>query len=151
MNDITTGADFGRATASWFGLDADKVSADMKLAHGQNDVLSVTLTIMLGPDDIAGIGKRMKEIAAGSNGIVSVEERDVYGSPVPLRKTACKAFLDEYPGWEFVLGDGVGWMKDDEVVRHYMRRQSDETIPPEMTGRQFIHMLKSFKDIRRCE
>lgn len=72
-NDLTTGADFGRATASWFGMDAGKVSADLKLTHGQNDVLSVTLTIMLGPDDIAGIGKRMKEIAAGSRGIVSVE------------------------------------------------------------------------------
>lgn len=68
-DDLTTGADFGRATASWFGLDVDKVS-DVQLQTDLNEPLLVTVTILLGPEDVTGIGKRMKEMAAGSNGIV---------------------------------------------------------------------------------
>jgi hypothetical protein len=66
---LTTGADFGRATASWFGLDVNKVS-DVRFSNPLREPLTVTITIQINPDDVTGIGKRMKEMAACSNGIV---------------------------------------------------------------------------------
>lgn len=90
-DDLTTGADFGRATASWFGLAVDKVS-DVRFSNPLHEPLTVTITIQISPDDVTGIGKRMKEIAAGSNGIVEVEERDAYGHPMPPRKTAARTW-----------------------------------------------------------
>ena len=68
-DDYTTGADFGRATASWFGLDVDKVS-HVRFSNPLHEPLTVTITIQINPDDVTGIGKRMKEMAAGSNRIV---------------------------------------------------------------------------------
>lgn len=74
-DDIPTGTDFAQGVASWFGLDFDKVS-EVQLQIGLGQPLAVTLTILLSPEDVTGIGKRMKEIAAGF---------DVYGQPVEAR------------------------------------------------------------------
>lgn len=74
MTDFTTGREFGQGVASWFGLDAACVALDMKVTHGGDEALSVTLTILLTPEDIVGIGNRMRELAKGSKGIVSVDE-----------------------------------------------------------------------------
>lgn len=82
IDDYSTGADFGRATASWFGLDVDKVS-DVRFSNPLREPLTVTVTIQINPDDVTGIGKRMKEIAAGSNGIVSVDANNPVDMPAP--------------------------------------------------------------------
>ena len=67
-DDPTTGADFGRATASWFGLDVDKV-IDVQFSNPLHEPLTVTITIQINSDDVTGIGKRMKEMAAGASSL----------------------------------------------------------------------------------
>lgn len=57
---FTVGQDFGTAVCEWFSLDPSMVESAVKLNIGFNEPLSVTLTIMLDPEDMQGIAQAMK-------------------------------------------------------------------------------------------
>lgn len=54
------GQDFGRGVASWFGLDENKVTSEIKMHTELHKPFAVTLTICLSAEDVIGIGKRME-------------------------------------------------------------------------------------------
>lgn len=56
---FTVGQDFGTAVCEWFSLDSGMVASPVKLNTGHNEPLSVTLTIMLEPEDMQGIAQAM--------------------------------------------------------------------------------------------
>ena len=60
MDDFTVGQDFGTAVCEWFSLDPSMVESAVKFNIGFNEPLSVTLTIMLDPEDMQGIAQAMK-------------------------------------------------------------------------------------------
>lgn len=57
---FTVGQDFGTAVCDWFSLDPSMVASPLTLNTGHNEPLSVTLTIMLSPEDMQGIAQAMK-------------------------------------------------------------------------------------------
>jgi hypothetical protein len=57
---MQSGRDFGIAVCEWFSLDPSMVESSVRLNTGLNEALSVTLTIMLYPDDMEGIAQAMK-------------------------------------------------------------------------------------------
>lgn len=60
MNYFATGNDFSRAVAAHFKLAGHKVMAGMPVETGRDEAFAVTLTIMLGPDDLVAIGNLMR-------------------------------------------------------------------------------------------
>lgn len=57
---FSLGQDFGTAVCDWFSLDPSMVASPVKLNTGFNEPLSLTLTIMLSPEDMQGIAQSMK-------------------------------------------------------------------------------------------
>lgn len=65
MNQRThTGREFGLAVIDHLGLDSSKVSADLYMRTGRDDVFGITLDIRLTADDVVQIGKLMRARAA---------------------------------------------------------------------------------------
>jgi hypothetical protein len=64
---IYSSQDFGQALCDHLGLVSKKVERDMKMHVAANDVFSVTLTIALTPEDLAGIAAHMSKNSKGKD------------------------------------------------------------------------------------
>lgn len=54
---LMTGRDLGKAICAHFGLNANLVQSDYRIKTGPDEVASISLTISLTPDDLAGIAR----------------------------------------------------------------------------------------------
>lgn len=55
---LMTGRDLGKAICSHFGLNINQVQSDYRIKTEPGELASVTLTIILTPDDLAGIARK---------------------------------------------------------------------------------------------
>ena len=59
------GRDFGKALCAHFGLPLSQVARDFEVIARPDEVLAVSINIMLTPEDLAGIAKHMGYATGG--------------------------------------------------------------------------------------
>ena len=74
---VTTGRGFGQAVCAHFGLSNKKVQQDLRMNTEPNSLLSITLTIALTADDIAGIATQMDKARVNAESIARLDAHNL--------------------------------------------------------------------------